>query len=287
MEGSFVEEHLRASYSDRLFEAKTASGKTLLLYFLIEHKSYADHKVAWQLFRGLYAFMEQKVRENESWQKLPAVVPLLLYHGKERWCFANELLALIDADKAVVPWLVNVRFPVVDLGEIPNPMLAKEARLYAGLLALKYGTRDPEAQMEALEEIILALMEVPDLFVSIVLYLLTTFSCLQEEHVRLIISRVKPQEETEMMSQFAQEILAKNKPEWIAIGRQEGRQEGRLEGRQEGEAQLLMRLLERRFADLPSWAVQKISAADSLTLETWSLRVLEVTTLEEVFADPS
>ncbi|MBF0184641.1 MAG: Rpn family recombination-promoting nuclease/putative transposase [Magnetococcales bacterium] len=275
VEGTFVEEHLRPYYSDRLFEAKTITGKPVSLYFLIEHKSFEDNRAAWQLFQSMYAFMKQKTRENKKWQKLPAMVPLLLYHGEKEWRFPNEFLALIDADEAITPWLLNFRFPVVDLSVIPNQRLAQESRLYAGFLALKYGTRDPKEQMEVLEELILAMVNAPDLFVSMVLYLLTTFPYLREEHVRQIVSRVKPQEEAEMMSQFAQEILAKNKPEWLSVGRQEG------------EAKILIRQLQKRFGDLPPWANQKVADADSATLENWSIRLLDAKSLEEVFADPS
>jgi len=63
---------------------------------------------------------------------------------------------------------------------------------------------------------------------------------------------------------------------------EEGKQEGRQEGRQEEAAVLLGRLLERRFGPLPPWAQQQLAAADIASLETWGLRLLEATSLEEV-----
>jgi hypothetical protein len=36
---------------------------------------------------------------------------------------------------------------------------------------------------------------------------------------------------------------------------------------------------------LPDWATDRIRAADSVTLEEWSLRVLDAATLEEVLTD--
>ena len=67
-------------------------------------------------------------------------------------------------------------------------------------------------------------------------------------------------------------------------GLQEGRQKGLQEGQQKGEAALLLRLLARRFPSLPDWATQKVRDADSATLETWSDRLLETRTLDELFA---
>jgi len=52
------------------------------------------------------------------------------------------------------------------------------------------------------------------------------------------------------------------------------------EGKQEG------RQLEHRFGPLPAATRQQIEAADTPTLETWSLRLLDATSLEEVLRTP-
>src|SRR5689334_8608995 len=50
-----------------------------------------------------------------------------------------------------------------------------------------------------------------------------------------------------------------------------------------GEAlSLLTRLLEHRFGPLSEEATRKLSGADLATLETWSVRLLDASTLEEV-----
>ena len=62
-----------------------------------------------------------------------------------------------------------------------------------------------------------------------------------------------------------------------------GREEGRKEGRLEGEAVLLRRLLLRRFGAVPAWAEARLDAATTEQLEAWGDRVLDTTTLDEVF----
>lgn len=59
--------------------------------------------------------------------------------------------------------------------------------------------------------------------------------------------------------------------------------EGRTEGRTEGEARVLRRQLTRRFGPLPAWVEAKLAGAGSDQLEAWADRVLETTTLEEIF----
>ncbi|CAK0762336.1 hypothetical protein CCP3SC5AM1_3100002 [Gammaproteobacteria bacterium] len=46
-------------------------------------------------------------------------------------------------------------------------------------------------------------------------------------------------------------------------------QEGRMEGRTEGESKLLLRLLERRFGQLPSWVTTRFVAASETEVESW------------------
>lgn len=277
VEGSFVEENLRPYYSDRLFEAKTISGKPVCFYILIEHKSFEDGKVGWQIFRGISAFLEQKVRENEKWQQLPAVLALLVYNGTQEWRIPNEFLALVDTDEALYPWLLNFRFPVVDLGPIPDRKLSRHAQLRAGLMALKYGTRDPEAQMAALDQIVDALIEAPELLLPVLLYLLTTFNNLDEEQVRQVVRRIKPEEESAMMSQFARNILSKDRPEWVAAM-------VRQDIRQEEAASMLLKLIRRKFGQTPDWATEKVKTASLELIETWSDNFVFANSVDEVFA---
>ena len=65
---------------------------------------------------------------------------------------------------------------------------------------------------------------------------------------------------------------------------QEGRIEGRNEGRNEGRAALLSFQLERRFGTLPEWVQEKLALTQVIDLENWAGRLLDATTLEEVFA---
>ena len=90
-----------------------------------------------------------------------------------------------------------------------------------------------------------------------------------------------------MMSQFAQDILAKGKPEWVAMVRQEGILIGEQTGEKKGEATMLTRQLQRRFGNVPDWANEKIAKADPPSLEEWGLRFVDAKSLDEVFTDPS
>jgi predicted transposase/invertase (TIGR01784 family) len=68
-------------------------------------------------------------------------------------------------------------------------------------------------------------------------------------------------------------------------GREEGRSQGLAEGLARGEAALLTRLLVRRFGPLPAKYAERITAADSQTLEHWADRAFEAQDLDAVFRD--
>ncbi|MEO5334357.1 MAG: DUF4351 domain-containing protein [Magnetococcus sp. YQC-5] len=55
--------------------------------------------------------------------------------------------------------------------------------------------------------------------------------------------------------------------------------------RNEIEAKMLMRLLQRRFGEVPAWASEKLDNAESPALEEWGVRLLDAQSLDEVFAD--
>ncbi|MBF0612537.1 MAG: DUF4351 domain-containing protein [Magnetococcales bacterium] len=61
-----------------------------------------------------------------------------------------------------------------------------------------------------------------------------------------------------------------------------GIEKGMQIGEQRGTATVLRRQWQRRFGVLPEWAATQIMEADLATLETWTDRVLDAKTLEEV-----
>ncbi len=276
---SFVDKALRDHLSDRLFEVETINGKTAFLYVLIEHKSAPDGKVGWQLFRYLGEILKQWVKENPNWDHLPAIVPLLFYHGEREWKIPNEFLHLVDFEESWRPYLLNFQFPVLDLGVIPDRKLSEDRRLQARLLAMKYATRRTQ-QLAVRASLIEALKNAPEDLRTVIHYLISTY-IYDEQTLRGIIRAVKPEEENQMMSQFAQDIRQRALQEGVQQGMQQGRQEGLLEG----EAKLLLRQLSHRFQPLPDEITERIHGANPNAIETWAKRVLDAKSLDEVFSE--
>ncbi|MBF0435703.1 MAG: Rpn family recombination-promoting nuclease/putative transposase [Magnetococcales bacterium] len=271
--GSFVDLELQEYLTDRLFRVKTVHGHEAFLYTLIDHKSYPDRFVAWQLLRYMVRTLEQWERENPEWKRLPAIVPLVVYHGADKWRIPNNFLALVDAPTGWRPYLLDFKFSLFDLGHVEDQKLSKQPYLRAWLLAAKYATRDGK-QLEIKDFLVEVLTDVPsDDFMIIMRYVVETYRRYDEKDVREIIRRVRPGEEEKMMSQFAQSVIENTNPKWVLMVQQKE------------AASMLMRLLQRRFGSIPDWASEKIAKAELSSLEEWSLRFVDAQSLDDVFSD--
>lgn len=64
---------------------------------------------------------------------------------------------------------------------------------------------------------------------------------------------------------------------------QRGLEKGLEKGRREGRQAVLVRLLRRRFGDLPAAVLARIDRADEETLDRWSEEFLDAPTLAALF----
>lgn len=123
---SFIEESLRAWYSDVLWSLKTASGKGYI-YVVIEHQSSPDVQMAFRLMRYAIAAMQRHLDNGHT--RLPLVVPMLFYHGATTpypWS-----LSWLDcfADPQLARELYASPFPLVDITVIPDDEIVRHRRV--------------------------------------------------------------------------------------------------------------------------------------------------------------
>ena len=64
---------------------------------------------------------------------------------------------------------------------------------------------------------------------------------------------------------------------------EQGKAEGLEKGRAEGKAELLLRLLRRKYGKLPAGVTKRLRGAASGDLDRWADRVMTAASLEEVF----
>ena len=94
---SFISYDLQEYFSDLLFQTKIHQ-KPAYVYFLFEHKSYHDYYTALQLLRYMVEIWEIK-RDNKEENKLPIIMPIVLYHGDADWYAGTSFHHLLEGYK--------------------------------------------------------------------------------------------------------------------------------------------------------------------------------------------
>ncbi|MCE9896949.1 Rpn family recombination-promoting nuclease/putative transposase [Raoultella terrigena] len=123
---SFIEEDLRACYSDVLWSLKTTAGEGYI-YVVIEHQSSPDAHMAFRLMRYAIAAMQRHL--DAGHKRLPLVVPMLFYHG-----IATPYpysLCWLDGftHPAHARGLYATAFPLVDITVIPDDEIVQHRRV--------------------------------------------------------------------------------------------------------------------------------------------------------------
>ena len=233
--GSFVEEDLRASYSDILYSLRTRHGPGYV-YALIEHQSTPDKLMAFRLLRYALAAMQRHLDAGHD--TLPLVVPILFYHGKvSPWPWARNWQQLF-ADPALAKALYSNDFPLVDLTVMPDNQIARHRRM---------------AMLELLQKHIrhrdLAELQVP-------LITLMTQGYLTEAQLNTLLRYMLQAGTTEHPGALIRTLAAQSPrhkelmmtiAEWLEEkGRKQGQQEGEQEATRSIAARMLARGLERQ-----------------------------------------
>jgi len=264
---SFVDEDLRQHHSDLLFRVRLIAGADAFAYVLMEHKSSPDKGAPLQLLRYVVRFLSQWYEQHSRKLPLPAVLPLIVNQGPDRWTYSREFASLFgEAPLAMTAYLPSFRHALVDLSEVGDDALSTEVRLRAFLKALKYGRRKDLAL-----RIDVVLAEAPALTIEeqivIVTYLDKSSTVLNDEVMREALLRIVPHQMEQIMGCITQPFYDR----------------GMAEGKVEGEARILSRLLERRFGVVPEHLRQRIFAADVHTIESWVERAFDAPDLNSVF----
>lgn len=239
---SFIEESLRAWYSDVLWSLKTASGEGYI-YVVIEHQSSPDAQMAFRLMRYAIAAMQRHLDGGHT--KLPLVVPMLFYHGATtpypwslNWldCFADPQLA---SELYISP------FPLVDVTVIPDDEIVRHRRVALLELIQKHiRQRDLMGIVEQLTTILLSGDANDRQLKTLFNYLLQTGNARRFGLFIHEVAQRVPQHRERLMTiaERLQEVGRRK-------GKREGRLEGRQEGRQEGQHAEALRIAQRMLAD--------------------------------------
>jgi predicted transposase/invertase (TIGR01784 family) len=266
---SFVEKELRQHFSDILYTAQHQQGE-LYLYFLFEHKSFPDPWVSLQLLRYQVRIWEQYRKQHPKARSLPAIIPLVIYHGKKTWEMDNKFRSLINQDdQELALFIPNFEYLLHDLSAFSDKQVKGEVLERITMLLLKH-IFDPDL-VEKLPEILKLLQEVDrkenvlEILEVLLRYVVTATKKFDEDTLKEILKQSFIEED--VMQTFIDKYI----------------EQGKKQGIQQGMHVILETQLNSRFGMLPEHAKIKLQTADEESIKKWSLKLLTAKTIDEIF----
>ncbi|ESM60266.1 transposase [Klebsiella quasipneumoniae subsp. similipneumoniae] len=261
---SFIDEDLRAWYSDVLWSVRTTCGAGYI-YVVIEHQSSPDNHMAFRLMRYAIAAMQRHL--DAGHKTLPLVVPMLFYHGATSpYPFSLNWLDEF-ADPQLAKRLYGSQFPLIDVTVMPDDEIVQHRRVALLELMQKHiRQRDLSDITESLAAVVMLGYTSPRQLRMLFHYMLQYGNTAEPGVFLRRLARRLPQYEETLMS-IAQKLKQEGRQEGRHEGRQEGRLEGRLEGLQEGSRREALRIAGSMLQNgLDKETVQKITglSADEL-----------------------
>ena len=303
--GDLVDDRLKLDHLDLLFRVRKKdddrAGEGAVRYLLVEHKSTREPLTGLQVMRYLHAVWSA-YRHPEAHltgsAPLPAVIPVVLYHGPRKWP-TNRFQDLVAMAPDEREWTPHFSILVFDVFEDDLEGLEGKPDFSILLQLLKFGRdSDLEAWIGGIVRLVPATgregQEFVDLIRTIGNYL-DGIGKVDTVTLKRAIRGYLPTEEGErVLETFAEQWIRegtergieKGIEKGIEIGLEKGLERGRNEGREEERLRrqrVLLTMLTKRLGFLNEEMKRRVEGATSEMLDEWTVRVMDADEPDQVF----
>ncbi|TDX36007.1 putative transposase/invertase (TIGR01784 family) [Halanaerobium congolense] len=125
---SFIDKELEESFSDILYNV-SIDGKEGFVYLLFEHKSYFDKMTPVQMLGYILDIWKLYNKQNKN-EKLPPIIPILIYHGDRKWKYGSSLSELIEAtSEAISDYIPGYNYLLYDFSNYSDAEIKGQIKL--------------------------------------------------------------------------------------------------------------------------------------------------------------
>ena len=217
VEGTFIDEALRESQSDLLYEVQhTGTGQPVSMYMLFEHQSSPDPWIRLRLLRYCCRIWEDDRRSNPDRHELRPVVPVVFYQGERGWNYSTEFADLFPEAARTWPWVPRFTHELLDQTTLePEAVTGGIKGRIAQLLMMVAFGRNVEAALDWAARWALPLSQASsgvDELRRFFVYLMATQEYEVIETFREALRRHGLERQGEIMT-YAEELLARGRME--------------------------------------------------------------------------
>ena len=113
LDGSFVDENLRQSQTDLLYEvAYGESAEPVWIYVLLEHQSTPDARMSFRLLKYCCRIWDTGVQDGAG--PLRPIVPMVFYQGRHGWTHSTQFADLFPEVAREWPWVPRFAHVLLD-----------------------------------------------------------------------------------------------------------------------------------------------------------------------------
>jgi len=114
---SYIDDELKEYFSDIVYNCIYKTNISIKIILLFEHKSYTPDYPHLQLLKYLLKIWETNLKQDK---KIIPVIPVIFYHGKERWQikpFSNYFTGIDETLKYYIP---EINYLLTDLSSFTD-----------------------------------------------------------------------------------------------------------------------------------------------------------------------
>jgi predicted transposase/invertase (TIGR01784 family) len=259
LEGSFVDEDLRESEADLLYEVEHVSGETVLwVYILLEHQSTPDRWMRLRLLKYCCRIWDLSFRDYPDQRDLRAIVPLVFYQGERRWSYSSEFADLFAESVRHWPGVPRFSHGLIDQSGMRPEEVQGELKARIMQLVMLAAYHPTVAWMEQVARLLGALASLAlsggiNYVRIFVLYILATQEPEVAQSFRDVLRQHAPEVGDELMT-YAQELVK--------------------EGREEGEIRAEVRIIENLLREGMEWsAIERITGVSETQFQALKQRL--------------
>ena len=268
---SYILSDYEEQESDIVYKANF-DGNDVYFYVLLEFQSSVDFRMPIRLLLYMIEIWREKLKNtklNEFKRKsfrLPAIVPIVLYNGKNKWTAAKELRDVISNSEIFGDNILNFKYKFIDVNRFEKEELYKKQDISSAIFLLDQNINRIEFY-NRLKDIIIGFNK------------LSTEEKIQLKRWLMNINIAEKDFKENIEKIFnanKEEVL--NMTSNISKGLEKLKEDGKIEGKTE----ILIKQLSKKFKSIPEEYIEKIKSLPENIIENIATDIFDILTVEDL-----